>query len=316
MHKKISVGLCLTIAIITLIVTAILTTAVTMNIYSGLVSDLPEREKMYDSLAEVDNLIRTNYLGTAEEATVNEGISDGYLSSLTIGRNYHMSADEYAAYKAAQKGTDIDGNAVTTVEFDKFNNSGYIKITDFTDKTPDEFRKAVTSLRNDGVTGLVIDVRNTNSINIAAAAETIDILVPLATEGTQSIATAVDKNNSNVQIFAADSDSVDLPVSVIVNENTSGAGELVACDIRDFGKGTVVGKTTDGNGTYQQIFELSDGGAIVLTVAKLLPYTSACYEGTGVIPDYEVDSDTPADDLNNDSQFMQAYSAVNSMQKY
>lgn len=315
MHKKISVGLCLTIAIITLIATAIFTTAVTMNIYSGLVSDLPEREKMYDSLAEVDNLIRTNYLGTTEEATVNEGISDGYLSSLTIGKNYYMSADEYSEYKTLQEGTDTNGNDVTTVKFEIFNNVGYIKISDFTIKTADEFSKAITSLQNDGVTGLVIDVRNTDSINISAAAEIIDLIVPLATEGTQSIATAVDKNNSNIQIFAADSNSVDLPVSVIVNEKTSGAGELVACDIRDFGKGTVVGKTTEGNGTYQQIFELSDGSAIVLTVAKLLPYTGACYEGTGVVPDYEVEASADINDLNSDRQFMQAYASVNTMQK-
>lgn len=312
MHKKISVGLCFTIAILTLILTAMITTAVTMTIYSDLVSDLPEREKMYSNLSEIDNLIRTNYLGMEEEATVDEGITDGYLSALTIGDNYYMSAQEYAEYKAIQSGTDINGNAVITVNYQKHGNAGYICISDFTDTTPDEFRKAVTSLKNDGVSGLVIDVRDTKAFNIAAAAEVIDIIVPLATEGTQSIATAVDKNNSTAEIFAADSASVDIPVSVLINSNTSGAGELVACDIRDFGKGTVVGTKTAGNGTYQRIFELSDGGAIVLTVARLLPYTSECYEGIGVSPDYEI-AGSKADKLENDKQFMQAYAAVNTM---
>ena len=315
MHKKISVGLCLTIAIITLVVTAIITTAVTMNIYSGLVSDLPERENMYAGLVEIDSIIRKNYYGTAEEEIANDGISDGYLSSLTTGRNYHMTAAEYAEYKTVQSGKDADGNAVVTVEFQKFNNAGYIKISDFTDMTADEFSKAVTSLRNDGVSGLIIDVRNTDSINISAAAEIVDILVPLATEGTQSIATAVDKNNKNIQIFAADSESSDLPVSVIVNDKTAGAGELLACDIRDFGKGTVVGTTTAGNGTYQQIFELSDGSAVVLTVAKLLPYTSGCYDGTGIIPDYEVQPKGTPSELKDDVQFMRAYASVNTLIK-
>lgn len=315
MHKKISVGLCLTIAILAIIATAIITTAVTMNIYSSLVSDLPERENMYAGLAEIDSIIRKNYLGTAEEETVNDGISDGYLSALTIGRNYHMTASEYTAYKTLQSGKDADGNDIITVEFQKFNNAGYIRISDFTDKTDDEFRKAVTSLKNDGVSGLIIDVRNTDSINISAAAKIVDILVPLATEGTQAIASAVDRNNKNIQIFAADSESSDLPVSVIVNEKTAGAGELLACDIRDFGKGTVVGMTTAGNGTYQQIFELSDGSAVVLTVAKLLPYTSDCYEGTGVVPDYEVQGDINTEDLKKDNQVMRAYASVNALIK-
>lgn len=315
MHKKISVGLCFTIAILTLIMTAIITTAVTMNIYSDLISDLPERERMYAGLAEIDSIIRKNYIGSAEEETVNDGISDGYLSSLTIGRNYHMTASEYTAYKTVQSGKDAEGNDITTVEFKKFNNAGYIRISDFTDITADEFSKAVTSLKNDGVSGLIIDVRNTDSINIGAAAKIIDILVPLATEGTQSIATAVDRNNKNIQIFAADAQSSDLPVCVVVNEQTTGAGELIACDIRDFGKGTVVGMTTAGNGTYQQIFELSDGSAVVLTVAELLPYTSDSYEGTGVIPDYEVQGNVNFSDLSKDSQVMRAYASVNTLVK-
>ena len=143
MHKKISVGLCFTIAILTLILTAIITTAVTMNIYSDLVSDLPERENMYSGLAEIDSIIRKNYFGAAEEETVNDGISDGYLSSLTIGRNYHMTASEYTTYKLLQSGKDAQGNDITTVEYKKFNNAGYIRISDFTDKTTDEFSKGL-----------------------------------------------------------------------------------------------------------------------------------------------------------------------------
>ena len=314
MHKKISVGLCLTLIVLAIITTSMVTTAVTMTIYSDLVSDLPEREAMYDNISEVDNLIRTHYVEDISADEVNRGMADAYLSSLPTGKNYYFSSDEYTQYKNGQAGKDENGNSISSVKSEKYNNAGYIRIIDFTDTTPDEFSKAFTSLKNDGINGIVIDVRNTDSINIAAAAKIIDMIVPLATEGTQSIATAVDRNNSNIEIFAADSNSADIPVSVIVNEKTSGAGELLACDIRDFGKGTVVGKTTAGNGTYQKVFELSDGGAVVLTVAKLLPYTSECFDGTGVTPDYETELKTQTDVLKDDTQFMQAYASVNTMQ--
>ena len=310
MHKKISVGLTITITIFTIMVTALITTAVTMSIYSTLVSDLPEREAMYSSLSEIDTIIRNEYYGILEEETVNDAITDGYLSTLTAGRNYMMTADEFAEYQKKQNSTDI-----ASVEFRKHSGVGYIKITDFTDSTPDEFNAAVTSLLNESATGLVIDVRDTDSINIKAAAMIIDRIVPLATDGTKSIATAVDRNNANIVVFAADTESVSVPVSVIVNEKTSGAGELLACDIRDFGKGTIVGKKTAGNGSYQKVFELSDGSAIVLTVAKLLPYKSDCYDGVGVIPDYEAALSKPTDDLSKDTQFLQAYAAVTAMQK-
>lgn len=314
MHKKISVGLTLTITIIAIITTVIVTTAVTMNIYSDIVSDIPQREEMYDSLSLLDSLVRSNYYGTSEEESVNNGIAQGYLSGLD-GVNKLLSAEEYAQYKNRIAGVNEKGEAVKSVSHSTFANAGYIKITDFTDNTPDEFKKAYELLKNSSVTSLIIDVRNTDSINISSAAEIIDIIVPIATEGTQSIATAVGKDNKNVEIFSADSDSINIPVSVIVNEKTSGAGELIACDIRDFGKGAVVGKTTAGNGTYQKVFEMSDGSAVILTVAKLLPYISDCYEGIGVVPDYTCELTAQTDVLKDDSQFLQAYAAVTALQK-
>ena len=314
MHKKISIGLTVTIAVFAIIATALITTAVTMNIYSGLVADLPEREAMYASLAEIDALIRKEYYGAVEEESLNHAITDGYLNSLTVGRNYVMTASEYNKYKATQSGVDSLGNEIKSVTYKKHSSVGFIKISDFTDRTPSEFKEAVSSLRNDAVIGLIIDVRDTDSINIKSAAAVTDIIVPLASSGTQAIATAVDRNNANTAVFAADAESVDLPVSVIVNTSTSGAGELLACDIRDFGKGTVVGTKTAGNGSYQKIFELSDGGAIVLTVAKLLPYKSDCYDGVGITPDYVINGSVNTDDLTKDNQFMQAFASVTSMQ--
>lgn len=314
MHKKISVGLSITIAIVVIMITVITTTAVTMNIYNDIISDIPQRENMYNSLSQLDELVRNNYYGIAEEESVNYAISEGYLSQLN-GVNKLLSKEEYSSYLKRLSGINEDGTTVESVSFSTFGTSGYIKISDFTDNTVNEFKKAYESLEANSVSSLIIDVRNTDSINIKVATQIIDIIVPLATEGTQSIATAVDKNDKNIEIFSADSNSINIPISVIVNEKTVGAGELIACDIRDFGKGTVVGKTTKGNGTYQKVFELSDGSAVILTVAKLLPYTSDCYDGIGVIPDYVCELTKKTDKLDDDSQFLQAYASVTALQK-
>lgn len=314
MHKKISVGLAVTIAVFAIILTVIVTTAVTMNVYSDLISDIPQREKLYNSLSEADNLVRNNYYESPEDDAVQAGVVQGYLSGLK-GVNKHLTAEEYDEYKKHLSGISKDGSEIESVSYSLFGTAGYIKISAFTDNTVQEFRKAYDTLINNAVTSFVIDVRNVNSINIKAAAEIIDMFVPLATEGTQSIATAIGKDNKTLEIFSADSNSINMPVSVIINENTSGAGELLACDIRDFGKGTIVGKTSAGNGTYQKVFEMSDGSAVVLTVAKLLPYTSDCYDGIGVVPDYTCELVKESENLNEDSQFLQAYAAVTALQK-
>lgn len=315
MHKKISVGAAITIAVFSVIAAVLITTAVTMNIYSDLVSDLPQREKMYGSLSEIDAIIRENYFGDIEGETAQDGITAGYIDSLAVGTNYAMSASEYTAYKNRQSGTAANGESVKTVSYQRFGSAGYIKISDFISTTPSEFKSAYTTLSENGVTSLIIDVRDTDSINITSAAAIIDIIVPLTADSSKAIATAIDKNGKSMEIFSADSDSISVPVSVLVNENTTGAGELLACDIRDFGKGTVVGKTTAGHGTYQKIFETTDGGAIVMTVAKLMPYISDCFDGTGVVPDYETELEEKTDDLNLDTQFLRAYASVSALQK-
>lgn len=309
MHKKISVGLTITIAIIVLVVTAAVTTVITMNIYSRIVSDIPEREKLYDSISQIDTLVRDNYYGELNEDIVNNSIAQGYLSSLN-GTNTVLTEEEYEQYKLKQSGVNADGTKIETVSYKKFGSAGYIKISDFNDNTPSEFEHAYEVLTNNSVTALVIDVRNTDSINIESSAEIIDMIVPIASDGTGAIATAKDKNGEAVKVFSSDSVSINLPMAVIVNEKTSGAGELLACNIRDFGKGAVVGKTTSGNGTYQKVFELSDGSAVILTVAQLLPYLSDSYNGTGVVPDYTSELAAETDDLNKDTQFLQAYALV------
>ncbi len=309
MHKKISVGLTVTIAIVVLVITACITTVITMSAFSNIVSDIPEREAMYDSLSQIDAIVRSNYYGETDENAVNNSVAKGYIASLE-GVNTLLSSEEYALYLQEKSGIGDDGTEIKTVTYQKFGSAGYVKISAFNDNTPSEFEHAYEVLTNNSATALIIDVRNTDSNNIEAAAEIIDMIVPIASDGTGAIATAEDKNGDAVKVFSSDSDSINLPVAVIINENTSGAGELLAIDIRDFGKGTVVGKTSKGNGTYQKVFELSDGSALLLTVAQITPYISESYNGVGVIPDYTSELTTETNDLNNDTQFLQAYALV------
>lgn len=181
------------------------------------------------------------------------------------------------------------GYAAQTVYYSVANNIGYIKITAFYSTTVQQLEKALKHMSSNSVSSIIFDVRNTDTGLIANAVECIDILVPVATEGTGALATAVDKEGNTLETFTSDSDSVNYSMSVLVNGKTSGAAELFACDLRDFGMAQLIGTKTMGNGTMQKVFELSDGGAIALTVAKINPYKSESFNGKGLEPDITVE---------------------------
>ncbi len=180
------------------------------------------------------------------------------------------------------------GYSAQSVYYSINGNVGYIKITAFYSTTAQQLKEAFDYMSKHNITSLIFDVRNNDTGLISDVAKCIDMIVPVATEGTNAIATAVDKDGRIVETFTSDSDSTGFAIVILVNNKTSGAAELFACDLRDFGVAQLVGDKTAGNGTMQKIFELSDGSAVALTVATILPYKSESFNGTGIEPDYVV----------------------------
>lgn len=181
------------------------------------------------------------------------------------------------------------GYTMQTVYYSLANEKvGYIKIIAFYKNTAEELKNALKFMTNKSVSSVIFDLRGNADGFVPYATACIDLIVPVATEGTGALATAVDKKGNTIETFTSDSDSVSMSMCALVNAETSGSAELFACDLRDFGKAALVGVTTAGNGTMQKIFELSDGGAVRLTVAKILPYKSECYDGVGLKCDSEV----------------------------
>ena len=162
---------------------------------------------------------------------------------------------------------------------------GYIRISRFAEDTPSLFAEALAEFENAEAQGMIIDVRNNDSNDIDAAAKVTDLIVPLATEGIGAIAIEKNAAGETVALYAADAQSVHLPIIVLINSRTGGAAELLACDLRDFSKARLVGEPSMGHGTVQRVFELKDGSALVLTVAEIVPYLGESFNGSGITPD-------------------------------
>lgn len=169
----------------------------------------------------------------------------------------------------------------------------YIKIDGFYANTAAQLQDALDSLGKD-VTSVIFDVRGAKSGTIEYTAEALKLLVPIASEGSGALATVVDKNGEETYYSSNASCISSIKMAVLINGETECCGELFACDLRDFGVAYLIGEKTAGNANVQESFALSDGGGVILTVAKVKPYITETFEGTGLQPDLAV-SNTEAE---------------------
>ncbi len=160
---------------------------------------------------------------------------------------------------------------------------GYIRITEFNDNTPEQFETALTQLQQQNVAGLVLDLRNNPGGSLASVASILDTILPAG-----NIVSSEDKNGNQSVLYTSDAAQLSLPIAVLVNGDSASAAELMACAIRDYKKGTLVGENTYGKGTMQQTFALTDGSAVSITIAKFNPPLSDNFDGVGLTPDYQV----------------------------
>lgn len=162
---------------------------------------------------------------------------------------------------------------------------GIIKITGFDLSTPAQFTEAVETLRRDGATRLVFDVRYNPGGDLTSITDILDYLLP---EGP--IIRMVDKAGNNNEI-SSDANELQMPMAVLANESTASAAELFTAALKDYKKAVIVGKTTYGKGSMQSVFALQDGSAVKLTTRMYFPPFSDSYEGIGILPDLDVAMD-------------------------
>lgn len=213
------------------------------------------------------------------------------------------------------------GYSLKSVYYEAIGEIGYIKITSFYENTDVQVREALDALTKQNVKNLIFDVRNTSEGMMEYAASVIDIVVPTPSDenSNKALALAKDKNGEVIKTFTSDAkDLTGYTICVLTNEGTKGAAELFACDLRDFDKAQLVGTKTAGNGTLQEINTLSDGSAIMLTVAEIIPYKSESFNGVGVAPDHEVtltkeqNAQLGTLPFDQDPQIQKAFEVINS----
>lgn len=172
---------------------------------------------------------------------------------------------------------------VPTVEYQKVDDLGYIRIYEFNNNTLSQFDYAINQLEAQDVKGYVFDVRDNGGGLTEVAADMLDMLVPKGT-----IASAQYRDGKVEKLYTSDKKQLAKPMAVLTNENTASSAELFAAVLRDFEKAKLVGTATYGKGVMQEYKQLSDGSGVDVTVAYLLPPSGEIFDEIGLKPDYEV----------------------------
>lgn len=207
-------------------------------------------------------------------------LRDGESSDITVKKSY------------------IDNSQIVVGGMLKDSKIGYIGITSFTGLTADQFSTIYDELNGEGMEGLIIDIRNNLGGLVSACEDTLDLFMP---EGT--LVYEQDKSGGEKKRVCDGSNAIQIPLVVLVNENTASASEIFTGAVQDNGVGTVVGTQTYGKGIEQKTWQLDDGSAVKMTTTHYYTPDHTDINGVGITPDAVVEYDEDADE---DTQFSKA----------
>ncbi len=162
-------------------------------------------------------------------------------------------------------------------------NLGYLRILEFDDVTYEQYKEAFEELEEQGMQGLIVDLRSNPGGGLGTVCDILDEILP---EGL--IVYMEDKSGKKQEAASDEEHKLEIPLTVLVNENSASASEIFAGAIQDYGLGKIVGKKTYGKGVVQQIFDLKDGTCVKLTISEYFTPKGRSINEKGIVPDVEV----------------------------
>ncbi len=191
---------------------------------------------------------------------------------------------------------------VQTVKHEMKNDGiGYLAVSEFDLVTYEQYKEALADLENQGMKGLVVDLRNNPGGNLETVCDILDLMLP---EGL--IVYTEDKEGNRDEKKSDEENQFCLPMVVLMNGNSASASEIYAGAIQDYGTGKIVGTQSYGKGVVQQIFMLKDGTSVKLTIAEYFTPKGRNINGKGISPDVEVEYERNEENPDADNQLDKA----------
>ena len=227
-----------------------------------------------DLIFQVDDLIIT-------EDTYFEGVNNIRGEEGTDVKLRVKRGDEILEFTITRQ--KIQENNVTSEIIDGI---GYIRIFAFDNDIYKQFRTAYDEIANQGISGLVIDLRNNPGGYVDDTLKILDMFV-----GEEDVLRLVDKNGKEKVYSTTDAENINIPLAVIVNQNSASASEIFASIVMDLNRGEVFGTQTYGKGVVQYVLRIKNHGSIDCVAAQYFTPSGVVIQDNGITPTHVIEVD-------------------------
>ena len=191
--------------------------------------------------------------------------------------------------------------------------TGYIRIKSFmNENTTEDFKNMITQLKEQGMKGLIVDLRDNPGGLLTEAVGVASQFIPK----DKIITYTIDKYETKNESLSLGGIAEGMPLVVLVNEDSASASEVVTGALRDYNAATIVGNTTFGKGIVQQSIKFNNGiGGLKVTISKYYTPNGENIHKIGIAPDIEVSTDYKLDNSQynreSDKQLKAAIEEIN-----
>jgi carboxyl-terminal processing protease len=163
----------------------------------------------------------------------------------------------------------------------------YVRLIQFNEPTADELTKALDDLQKQGMQALILDLRNNPGGLLNSAVDVCAQFLPPNTKVVSTQGRAASQQRDYTTSGVA-KERPHFPMALLINEGSASGAEIVSGALKDLHRAILVGETTFGKGSVQNVLQLPDGSALRFTTAKYYTPSKQVIHGNGVAPNIRV----------------------------
>jgi carboxyl-terminal processing protease len=207
--------------------------------------------------------------------------------TLTILRPATKEVKEYTLERVEIKVQSVKGARLLDPDLTGQFKIGYIRLIQFNEPTPDELGHALDDLQKQGMQALILDLRNNPGGLLNSA---VDVCAQFLPPNTKVVSTQgrVASQQRDYATATTAKPRPNFPMAVLANEGSASGAEIVCGALKDLRRAVIVGETTFGKGSVQNVMQLPDGSALRFTTAKYYTPGKQVIQGNGVTPNIRV----------------------------
>src|ERR1700730_3207747 len=211
----------------------------------------------------------------------------GQKATLTILRPSSKEVKDYVLERAEVKVQSVKNAHLVDKELTGGFKIGYVRVIQFNEPTAEELAKALDELQKQGMQALILDLRNNPGGLLNSAVDVCAQFLPPDTTVVSTQGRAASQEREYTTPSTA-KERPHFPLAVLVNEGSASGAEIVSGALKDLKRAILVGETTFGKGSVQNVLQLPDGSALRFTTAKYYTPSKQVIHGNGVSPNIRV----------------------------